>query len=222
MPKMKKLALLSLLLAAAVHAEEREWIPYKKLIEESRLDKFYAIPPAERDKIQLFLKLVPSNKAIKPGELTLAVLDGAERQPLPMLGEGRIHLVPNPKWMADNAKTLISLPKTEKAGFGYDMVTPLPEGTQWQYAPLMGSVDQSNAAIKKMAGAFSVFAPTVKVVVFKFAKPAQLRIESRDGVKTYTSDAKGHIKLAPERALLKENPLIVASERPTEAELDTE
>lgn len=223
MPKMKKLALLSLLtLAATAHADEREWIPYKKLIEESRLDKFYAIPPVERDKVQLFLKLIPQNKAIKPSDLSLAVLDGSERQPLPMLADGRIALVPNQKWLADEAKTLISLPKTEKAGFGYDMLTPLPEGTRWQYSPLMGSIDQSNAAIKKMAGAFSLFAPTVKVVVLKFSKPAQLRIESKDGVKTYASDAKGHIKLKPDSALLKENPLMIASERPFEAELDTE
>jgi len=223
MLKMKKLVLLSLLaLSAAAHADEREWIPYKKLIEASRLDKFYAIPAAERDKLQLFLKLVPENKAIKPADLTLAVLDGGERQSLPVLADGRIALVPNQKWLADEAKTLISLPKTEKAGFDYDMITPLPEGTRWQYSPLMSSIDQSNAAIKKMAGAFSLFAPTVKVVVFKFAKPAQLRIESKDGVKTYSSDAKGHIKLKPDSALLKENPLMIASERPFEAELDTE
>ena len=223
MPKMKKLALLSLLaLAATAHADEREWHTYKELVEGSRIDKFYAIPPAERDKLQLYVKIVPKNKAIRRDQLTLTVLDGSERQSLPILAHGRFNLVPNQKWLNDDAKTLISLPASEKAGFGMDMLTPLPDGSQWHYTQVMSSVAQSNAAIKKMAGALSLFAPTIKVVVFKFDKPAQLRIESKDGVKTYASDAKGYIKLSPDTGLLKENPLMSASERPFEAELDTE
>ena len=223
MLKMKNLALLPLLLLAlTAHAEEREWIPYKKLVEASYLDKFYAIPAAERDKIQYFVKVVPQNKAIKAADLTLTILDGAERQAVPLQAGGRFQMTPNAKWLASDAKTLISLPKTEKAGIGMDMTTPVPEGTQWRYAPLMSSVEQSNAVIKKIAGAFSLFAPTIKVVVFKFNQPAQLRIESKEGVKTFSSDAKGHIRLKPDSALLKENPLMIASERPFEAELDTE
>jgi hypothetical protein len=220
MPKMKKLALTPLLLLSlAAHADEREWHPYKKLVEDLRIDKFYALPTAERDKVNLYLTVKPKNKNIKPSDVVLTVVQGSERQQLPALTpDYRLALVPNPKWMNDDAKVMTSLPKDEKSAVGYDVVTPLPDGLQWNYAPVMSSVGQMNSAIKKMAGALSMFAPSVKVVVFKFNHPAQLKV----GGTTYNTDARNQIKLKPESALLKENPLMVASERPFEAELDSE
>ncbi len=217
---MKKLALLPLLLLSlAAHASEREWVPYKKFIEETRLDKYYAIPAAERDKINLFLSVKPKNKAYKPEDVVLTVVSGSERHPLPALTpEYRLSLIPNSQWLNDDTRIMTSLPKDEKSSMGYDMTTPLPAGTQWNYTPVMSSVEQANRAVKKMAGAFSMFAPSIKVVVFKFAKPAQLKVAST----VYNTDAKHQIRLKPESAWLKENPLIVASERPLEAELDTE
>jgi hypothetical protein len=217
---MKNLALLPLLvLSLAAHADEREWVPYKKLVEDLRIDKFYALPAAERDKLNLFITVKPNNKSYKPSDVVLTVVQGTERQPLPPLSpEFRMALVPSPKWMTDQTKIMTSLPKEEKSAVGYDVVTPLPEGLQWNYAPVMGSVGQMNQAIKKMAGALSMFAPSVKVVVFKFAKPAQLKV----GATVYNTDARNQIKLKPESGLLKDNPLMIASERPFEAELDSE
>jgi hypothetical protein len=220
MIKMKNFALLPLLvLSLAAHADEREWAPYKKLVEDLRIDKFYALPAAERDKLNLFITVKPKNTHYKPSDVVLTVVQGAERQPLPPLSpDFRLTLVPSPKWMTDQTKIMTSLPKEEKSAVGYDVVTPLPDGLQWNYAPVMGSVGQMNQAIKKMAGALSMFAPSVKVVVFKFAKPAQLKV----GATVYNTDAKNQIKLKPDAALLKENPLMVATERPFEAELDSE
>jgi hypothetical protein len=217
---MKKLALLPLLiLSLTAHADEREWVHYKKLVEDLRLDKFYAVPPAERDKLNLFLTVKPKNKNYKPADVVLTVVHGGERQLLtPLSPDYRLTLLPNPKWMSDDTKIMTSLPKEEKSEVGYDVTTPLPEGTQWNYAPVMSSVGQMNGAIKKMAGAMSMFAPSVKVVVFKFGKPAQLKV----GAAVYSTDAKNQIKLKPDSSLLKENPLMVASERPIEAELDSE
>ncbi|MYM26139.1 hypothetical protein GTP46_26255 [Duganella sp. FT135W] len=217
---MKNLALLPLLLLSlAAHADEREWHPYKKLVEDLRLDKFYALPAAERDKVNLYLTIKPQNKNIKPSEVVLTVVHGSERQQLPALSpDYRMAFVPNPKWMTDDTKILTSLPKEEKSKVDYDATTPLPEGLQWNYAPVMSSVGQMNQAIKKMAGALSMFAPSVKVVVFKFNHPAQLKV----GSAVFNTDAKNQIKLKPDSALLKENPLMVASERPFEAELDSE
>lgn len=217
---MKKLALLPLLLLSlTAHASEREWVPYKKLIEQMRLDKYYAIPAAERDKINLFLSVKPKNKAYKPEDVVLTVVNGSERHPLPALTpDYRLSLIPNPQWLNDDTRIMTSLPKDEKSSMGYEMTTPLPAGTQWNYTPVMSSVEQANQVVKKMAGAFSMFAPSLKVVVFKFAKPAQLKVAST----VYSTDAKHQIRLKPESAWLKENPLIVASERPLEAELDVE
>jgi hypothetical protein len=223
MIKMKKLLLLSLpcliSLSLSAHADEREWVPYKKLVEDLRIDKFYALPAAERDKVNLFVTVKPKNKNYKPSDVVLTVVHGGERQPLPPLSSDfRMTLVPNAKWMTDDTRIMTSLPKEEKSAIGWDAVTPLPEGLQWSYAPVMGSVAQINQAIKKMAGALSMFAPSVKVVVFKFSKPAQLKV----GATVYNTDARNQIKLKPEAAWLKENPLMVVSERPFEAELDGE
>jgi len=217
---MKKLALLPLLLLyLAAHADEREWVPYKKLVEELRLDKFYAIPAAERDKINLFVTVKPKNAKYQPADVVLTVVHGGERTLLtPLTSDYRMTLVPNPKWLSDDTKIMTSLPKDEKSAIDYDATTPLPDGTQWNYTPVMSSVAQMNQAIKKMAGALSMFAPSVKVVVFKFGKPAQLKV----GATVYNTDAKHQIKLKPESAWLKDNPLMVASERPIEARLDNE
>lgn len=217
---MKKLVLLPLLLLSiAAHADEREWVPYKKLVEELRLDKFYAIPAAERDKINLFVTVKPKNAKYQPADVVLTVVHGGERTVLtPLTADYRMTLVPNPKWLSDDTRIMTSLPKDEKSAIDYDATTPLPDGTQWNYTPVMSSVAQMNQAIKKMAGALSMFAPSVKVVVFKFGKPAQLKV----GTTVYNTDAKHQIKLKPESAWLKENPLMVASERPIEARLDGE
>ena len=220
MQKMKKLALLpALLLSLAAHADEREWLPYKKLVEDLRIDKFYALPAAERDKISLYVTVKPNNKSIKPGDVILTAVRGGERQQLPALSaDFRMALVPNPKWMSDDTKIMTSLPKEEKSAVGWDATTPVPEGMQWNYAQVMGSIGQMNQAIKKMAGALSLFAPSAKTVTFKFSHPAQLKI----GNAVYNTDARNQIKLKADSALLKENPLMVASERPYEAELDSE
>ncbi|MBV7538965.1 hypothetical protein KW842_24635 [Duganella sp. sic0402] len=143
--------------------------------------------------------------------MVLTLVHGSERQALPALSpEFRLTLAPNPKWMTDDTKIMTSLPKEEKSAINYDVLTPLPEGVQWNYTPVMSSVGQMNQAIKTMAGALSMFAPSVKLVVFKFAHPAQLKV----GGATYNTDAKNQIKLKPEAAWLKENPLMAASERP--------
>ncbi|RFP10514.1 DUF2987 domain-containing protein [Duganella sp. BJB488] len=217
---MKKLTLLPLLLLSlAAHADEREWVPYKKLIDELRLDKFYAIPAAERDKLNMYITVKPRNAAYKPADVVLTVVHGSERQVLtPLSADYRMTVVPNPKWLTDDTKIMTSLPKEEKSKVDYEVTTPLPEGTQWNYTPVMSSVAQMNQVIKKMAGALSMFAPSAKAVVFKFSKPAQLKV----GEMAYTTDARNQIRLKPESAWLKENPLMVASERPIEARLDSE
>jgi hypothetical protein len=104
----------------------------------------------------------------------------------------------------------------------FDIGAVLPEAPQWNYATVMGSVPQANAAIGKVAGALSMFVPTMKTVIFKFDKPAQLTIKARDGERRYASDAKHQVRLKLDKDLLKENPLVALSERPFEAEIDSD
>ena len=214
------LACLSLLLALPLHAAEREWLPYRKLVDIIKLDKFDALPPAERDKVILYAKLVPVNKAISPLDAGLVVVDGASRTPLPLDANGRARMMLNPQWMAHDAQIWTSLPKGEKMRMGFDLGAVLPETPQWRYASVMGAIPQTNAAIGKVAGALSMFVPKMKSVIFKFDKPAQLTIKAASGEKRYASDAKNHVKLNVDDDLLKENPLVEWSARPLEAEID--
>jgi hypothetical protein len=212
--------LTSLLLALPGHAAEREWLPYRKLVDVIKLDKFDALPPAERDKVILYAKLVPVNKALSPADAGLVVVDGASRTPLPLDGGGRARMALNPQWMAHDAHIWTSLPKGEKMRMGFDLGAVLPETTQWRYATVMGAIPQTNAAIGKVAGALSLFVPTMKSVIFKFDKPAQLTIKTAGGDKRYASDAKNHVRLKLDEDMLKENPLVEVSMRPLEAEID--
>jgi hypothetical protein len=214
------LVCLSLLLALPVHAAEREWLPYRKLVDIIKLDKFDALPPAERDKVILYAKLVPVNKAISPLDAGLVVVDGTSRTPLPLDANGRARMTLNPQWMAHDAQIWTSLPKGEKMRMGFDLGAVLPETPQWRYASVMGAIPQTNAAIGKVAGALSLFVPKMKSVIFKFDKPAQLTIKAASGEKRYASDAKNHVKLNVDDDLLKENPLVEVSARPLEAEID--
>jgi hypothetical protein len=212
--------LTSLLLALPGHAAEREWLPYRKLVDVIKLDKFDALPPAERDKVILYAKLVPVNKAISPLDAGLVVVDGASRTPLPLDANGRARMALNPQWMAHDAQIWTSLPKGEKMRMGFDLGAALPETTQWRYASVMGAIPQTNAAIGKVAGALSLFVPTMKSVIFKFDKPAQLTIKASGADKRYASDAKNHVRLKLDDDMLKENPLVEVSMRPLEAEID--
>jgi hypothetical protein len=221
---MKKLlaAPLALMLALPLSAaaQEREWVPYRKLVEMVRLDKFYALPAAERDKVQLYARLNPVNKAIKPTDVRLTIVDGATRQPIALDARGQALVVPNPKWLANDAKIWTSLPAGEKMSIGFDLGAVLPEGTQWNYASVMGSVPQANASVGKVAGMMSMFVPKMTAVIFKFDKPAQMTIKAKGGDKRYATDARHHLRLAVDEALLKENPQVTLSERALEAEID--
>jgi hypothetical protein len=213
--------LLSLTLSASA-AGEREWLPYRKLVDTVKADKFYALPPGERDKVILYARLIPVNKAIAPPDAKLFVVDGGARTPLPLDAAGRTRLVPNQQWLANDAKIWTSLPTGEKMSLSFDIGAVLPEAAQWNYASVMGSVPQANAAIGKVAGALSMFVPTMKSVIFKFDKPAQMTIKTRAGEKRYASDARHQLRLKLDKDLLQENPLVALSERPFEAEIDSE
>ncbi len=213
--------LLPLTLSASA-AGEREWMPYKKLVETVKADKFFALPPAERDKVILYARLVPVNKAFTPADAKLVVVDGAGRTPMPLDAAGRTRLEPKPQWLADDARIWTSLPGGEKMSLSFDIGAVLPEANQWHYATVMGAIPQANAGIGKVAGVFSMFVPTMTSVIFKFDKPAQLVVKARDGERRYATDAKHRVRLKLDKELLKENPVVALSERPFEAEIDAD
>lgn len=206
---------------AAVAEEMREWIPYQRLAEASHIDKFHAAPVSQRDKLLIYPILTPSNKLILPSAVVLAVQHAQGRQAMPVGADGRVDFTFNAKWVSEGAILLINQPKGEKIGVGFGLDAAMPPGLSWQYATLMGSVQQANELIKNQAGALSLFAPKMRSVKLTFSKPAQLLIRSSKGVIALSSDARHVLQLLPDPVLMQENPLMVLSERPLAAELDT-
>jgi len=219
---MKRLLPLLLALHVPAFAEEREWLPYKKLIEVSRVDKFHALPSAERDKLDMFIHLEPSNKDVRTRDVALTVVHAGGRTPLPIDAAGNVRVTPNPQLLAEDARIMTNQPPTSKVAVSPGMNAVVPAGTQWPYNALMSSIPQSNAAIGKMAGALSMFAPTIRSVILKFDQPAQVTISAKSGAKQYATDGKHQIRLKPDAALVKENPTITLTARPHEAELDSD
>ena len=206
----------------AAMSEEREWLPLNKLMETIYLDKFYATPLAQRDKVKVRGTLVPRNKDIKASDVVLTIAHADGKQRITVAVDGSFELAPSAKAIQENPMVFTNMPKGEKAGLGLNMFANLPETTQFSYADLTAGIGQGNALIKSQAGVLSLFMPKLNGVLVRFAKPGQqtLKIATKAGVQTLASDANGLIKLKLDAALLAENPLVTASERVLEAEID--
>jgi hypothetical protein len=221
--KLMQLALASTAIyALPAHAEDREWVSYKKLVETTFLDKFYRTEPSQRDQIRLLIQLRPDNKSISPANVVLTVVHGGEKDKLPLNADGIMELEPNAEWIKEDAMIYTNLPKNEKSGVGPVFATKTPQSLQLHYAELMASVPQWNTLIKEQAGVLRFMLPKFNAINLHFAKPTQqtLQIMAKDGTKTYTADAKGELKLTLSEALMKDNPTILLAEKPNWVEVD--
>lgn len=211
-----------LTLGAHAHAEDREWVPLKRLMEITYLDRFYDVAPAQRDRVRIRGSMSPANKSINVADIVFTIASTQGKERVAVRADGSFDLAPSPKLLAENPMVWTSMPAGEKGSFGFSVYAVLPEAQKFAYADLMAGVKQTNAIIKAKAGLLSMLAPKMNGVVVRFAKPAQqtLQIASKDGVKTLTADAAGVIKLKLEDSLFTENPQVGLSERPLEVEID--
>lgn len=225
MQKKFLLPLVSLIIfSLPVHAEDREWVPYKKFIETLYLDKFYSAPPEMRDKVKLLVKVQPENKNYKSSDLVLTIVHSEAKEPIPISAEGSIDLVPNPAWIKEGAIIYTNLPKGEKSSVTSSFEAKVPDTLQTNYISLMASVKQWNNLMKEYAGMLRFMAPTFTGVEFHYTKPAQqsVQIMTKSGPKVFTANAKGDIDLALDESLMKENPTLVFSERPSAIGMNTD
>lgn len=204
------------------HAEEREWISYKDLIENTHLDKFYHAAPNQRDKLRLLLKLTPENKTISPSNVVLTVVYSGGRERLPLTPDGLLDIVPNSTWLKEDAKIMTSLPKSEKSRISAMMAVRTPDASQLPYAELMGAVPQWNALIKEQAGVLRFMLPKFNALDIHFSKGsrASVQVMAKDGTKTFTADASGELKIKLNEAWMQENPSVVLTEKPNLVEVD--
>lgn len=221
---MKKSMLLLALCAglpSAHAASDRPWVSYQRLLEITRLEKFYATPPALRDKVRMYGTFKPNNAAIAPAGVVFTVVHGAERKRIAVAADGSFDPAIDPAWARSNPPVLTNLPDGEKGGFSFGVAPIVPPGLQFAYTELMGSVPQSNALIKAQAGLMRFMMPTFVGLSMQFPpeEAATARIVSRRGDTTIVADANGVLRLPLDQALLAANAQVTLSQRPQSFDL---
>ena len=89
---MKALSLLCFALVVAsvpAGAQEREWVRYDELLKMTKLDKFYAAPPSQRDKLRVRGAITFVDRSIKPSDVVFVIVRGEERQRIPVDDDGQ-------------------------------------------------------------------------------------------------------------------------------------
>jgi len=210
----------TLLLSATAAATDREWITYARLLEITRLDRFHAAPPAERDKVRLLGTVKPNNPAIAPSSLVFTVVRGNEKKRIAVNPDGSFDPAIDPAWVKDNPRVLTSMPEGEKAGFSFVALPVLPAGTRFDYASLMAGVRQGNALVKSQGGLLRFMMPTfVGIMLFYPAgQAASATIHGPQGERIVSTDANGVLRLPLDEALWKSGAQVTLSQRPQAAD----
>jgi hypothetical protein len=220
-------ALVTLLCLAAppatTQAADREWHRYKAVCEKLYLDKIHRTPLAERDRLEVLLKLGPDSGAppgTPPPTLTIQAKDGDIRvTPDP---EGFVAFPVTEALLAEDPMVLTSMPEGRKTSVSLELRPARPPGTTFPLAELLASVPQANKLIKAQAGFFSFALPTLKAVLLVYppGAPQTARLTAPGVERTIASDAKGHLRLPRDEPLEAAGARVELSAPPLRFELD--
>lgn len=216
MKRLLCMAMLGAALTGSACAADRPWTDYNRLLEITHLNKFYAAPAAQRDKVIMLGTMTPKNKAIVPSDVVFTIVSGDERKRIHVSADGSFDVPANPAWLKANPMVLTSMPEGEKAGFSFRLLPVLPDQLQSDYATLMGGVKQSNALVKSQAGMLRFLFPTFVGLTLRFPKSSLATLSI--GGRRLAVDADGTLRLPLDDALLSENARVVLSERPVSAD----
>lgn len=213
----------ALLAPATAMALDREWIAYERLLEITRLDRFYAAPAAQRDKVRVLATVKPNNPAIAPADIVFTVVRGGEQRRIVVNPDGSFDPAIDPAWARDNPQVLTSMPAGEKAGFSFTVTPLIPAGTQFDYGALMASVSQSNALVKSQAGLLRFMMPTFAGIALHYppGQAASATIRSSLGERILSADAGGVLQLPADDALVRARAQVTLSHRPQSADFTT-
>jgi hypothetical protein len=164
-----------------------------------------------------------TNKAVKPGSITLTVQAKSGAIPLKIDPDGEIHGFPvsaellkeNPPILTNQAKGSLRI--------GGGMGILLPDSLTFTFAQLNGFLTEATAEMKKQAGmVLSFMVPSAKGLIFEFSSPHKqtLTIAYKAGPKILQADSDGGIKLPMDKASLAENPSVTLSEKPLKVSID--
>ena len=217
------LAIVPSIAPPASAAETNAVIPYKTLDE-----MFQPIAKIDQSRLQIRAFVSSTNRAVHPSDITLTIHSVKKGfMPLMLGTNGQILEFPHDnELLRENPDVIANQPKGALQLWVFMQIPP-PAGLAFRYSRLGDGVAEMNKAIHEQAGmVLSVVAPKIKGVIFFFpmasAGKATVEIKSAAGVKQYTTDKAGRVKLKLEKALLTENPEIKVSEKPASIVPDME
>ena len=144
-------------------AETGKLVPATKVF--SFLEAFLKVPAAERARLKVSYALRRDGKPA-PGIKAVLVEASGARTPLPMDGEGRFERTPTLAQLQAKAQIAFDVPAGDKFGVAMQLDPVLKPATDYDARELIATVAESNAAIRKAAGAMAMMAPQMEGLTF--------------------------------------------------------
>ena len=137
------------------------------------LESMLKVPPAERARIKVTYALRSGGKPATGIKATLIEAGGA-RIPLPMDDQGRFERLPTLAQLQAKAQLNLDVPANAKFGTAMLLDPVLKPAAEYDARELVATVDESNSAIRKAAGAMALMAPQMTGLAFKGATSGQV------------------------------------------------
>lgn len=156
-------ALTALVLVSVAHADTGKTAPATKVF--TFLEAFLKVPPAERARIKVTYALRRDGKPAAGIKATLVEAGGA-RTSLPIDGQGRFERTPTLAQLQTKAQVAFDVPADAKLGTAMQLDPVLKPASDYDARELVATVEESNAVIRKAAGAMAMMAPQMEGLSF--------------------------------------------------------
>jgi hypothetical protein len=130
------------------------------------LDKFLALPVAERSHLNLTYKMVAKAGGFGGVRIFLISPTG-QKSPLNLGSTGHIEPLPSLSMLKGDYQLLVERPDTTKLGIAMDLLPAFALTSEVSPRDPIIAITQANAAIRKVAGPAGLILPKLKQVVFK-------------------------------------------------------
>jgi Protein of unknown function (DUF2987) len=152
--------------------------------------------------LRIIMCMQPASKDdALPPDLAFEVRDGEQITPLPLDSEHCLEMPANAAWAEHNA--VVHKNTSMKLHGNVNIISRLPKSTELSYGELTAGIPVFKDVIASQGTMARLFGPSAKGLVIQFASDAAqtLIVHVPGGDKTYTSDAKGLIRLPFDPAL---------------------
>lgn len=203
---------LALAFSAAAPAQEMGKLPFATLDEVMQ-----RTATVDRSKVAVRIRITSKNASVKASAIALTIDSKTAGQiPVPIGPDGSVGSFPRTDALRkENPLILTNQPKGTLA-LGVDMGIVVPPTDSFPYARLSEGLAEVNATIKKQSGVLGMFVGSVNRAIFVLNDPAgTVTINAKAGPRPLKADAEGKVALALDPALVKENPTVTVSKRPS-------